>query len=59
MYFIIWKCCDLDYVLHDCLDKKHNIIFTVVFGLLQKNNLCDQQKFMILKCFIYHDKLNN
>ncbi len=30
------KCCDLDDVLHDCLDKKHNIIFTVVFGLLQK-----------------------
>ncbi len=37
------KCCDL-----------HR-----VFGLLQKNNLCDQQKFMILPCFVHHDKLNN
>ncbi len=53
------KCCDLDDVLHDCLDKKTQHHFYSGVWIIAKNNLCDQQKFMILICFIHHDKLNN
>jgi len=32
--------------------------FSIGFQIIAKNNLCDQQKFMILKHFVHHNNLH-